>query len=134
MQLSESSLTDLADAAFKNRMAGAEDAVTTIIVITVWMLAAPKAIRLVTNDIIGEKIFAGFTAMIDRKFRGTLLGYLFRCRKCFSHWVGTILWIFYIPAWGCMKLCYAASAAVSFILLVWAVSSSHDLMEDDDEG
>lgn len=51
-----------------------------------WFVVIPAATTVIVEDVTQEKIGAVFTAWIDRKFRGTMIAYLFRCRLCLAHW------------------------------------------------
>lgn len=64
-----------------------------------WIAAVPAAASLITIDLIEERIFAALSAWIDRKYRGSLIAYLFRCKRCMSHYVVGVFWIMYLPFW-----------------------------------
>ena len=54
--------------------------------VLLWFLLIPLATTVIVDDITQEKIGTTFTAWIDRRFRGTLIAYFFRCRVCLAHW------------------------------------------------
>lgn len=60
--------------------------VRTVVFLAVWTLLVPGASALLSHDVVNEKIGQSLTAWIDRKFRGSLIAYLFRCEVCMVHW------------------------------------------------
>lgn len=88
----------------------------TLFFVLVWICAVPPAASLITFDIVEEELFASFTAWIDRRYRGTLLGKLFRCKRCLGHHIVGIFWIMYLPIWISLSDSLWMSSVASIIL------------------
>lgn len=58
----------------------------TIVFLVVWTFLVPGASALLSHDVVNEKIGQSLTAWVDRKFRGSLVAFLFRCEVCMVHW------------------------------------------------
>lgn len=65
----------------------------------IWFAVVPPAVAQIAMDIAEEKIFERPLAFIDRHFRGTLIGYLFRCPVCLSHWITAIIALLFWENW-----------------------------------
>jgi hypothetical protein len=99
------------------------------VLLLVWILCVPPAAALVADDITQEKIFQRFTAWIDRRFRGSLIAYLFRCNRCLSHWTVGVFWLLYLPVWATLPFTPYIRVLISIILLITAIRYARGWLE-----
>jgi hypothetical protein len=72
--------------------------------IVMWFGMIPLSAALISDDIAKERIGQAFSAWIDRRFRGDLVGYAARCPRCISHWVILLFAAFLWRDWHCLPI------------------------------
>lgn len=97
-----------------------------------WLSASPKVVALITEDIVDEKIGQSFTAWIDRRFRGSILAYLFRCKRCLSHWVAASLWVAYVPMWELLPFGFYGNCIISLMSLGASIRTTRKYFTEND--
>lgn len=102
-----------------------------LVLLVLWFGGVPPAAGLVAEDIVEEKIGQSFTAWIDMRFRGTLLAYLFRCKRCMSHWTVSAFWCAYVPVWLTLPFGLYLNTLVAIISLIVAIRYTRGWIEDD---
>lgn len=86
----------------------------------VWFVAVPAAVAGTARNIAEEKIFEGLLAWIDLRYRGTKIGYLFRCPVCLSHWLAGLAGLLFWPAWRLLPF----SGALQFVVALTCVGAA----------
>jgi hypothetical protein len=102
-----------------------------LLLLALWFGGIPPAAGLVAEDIVDEKIGQSLTAWIDRRFRGTLLAYLFRCKRCMSHWVVFTFWFAYLPVWLTLPFGLYTNTLVAIISLIVVIRYTRGWVEND---
>lgn len=102
-----------------------------LLLLILWFGGIPPAAGLVAEDIVDEKIGQSLSAWIDRRFRGTLLAYLFRCKRCMSHWTVSMFWIAYIPVWLTLPFGLYLNILIAIISLIVAIRYARGWVEND---
>lgn len=99
--------------------------VESILFLLVWVFLVPPAAAVITQDIVAEEIFEWLTAWIDRRFRGTFLARLFRCKECFVHWVIFAMAGAAYQGWAALPFPLPLRIVVSVICVFFTIHRSH---------
>jgi hypothetical protein len=112
-------------------IAGARDPWQDLLLLVLWFFVTPPAAALIADDIVNEKIGQSLTAWVDRRFRGSLIGYLFRCHRCLSHWSVFVMWLLYAPIWATLPFTLYVNFVISIISLITTIRYTRGWLEDD---
>ncbi len=100
---------------------------TGLLFLLIWFSAAPLAAARFANDISKEKIAVGFLAWVDRNYGGTMIGYLFRCPICLSHWILGAMSVLCFQGWVLLPFPPLLQFMVAIISTIAAVEITKKL-------